>query len=90
LLSSTFYGFDPLTVLRRLSSQIVQFHLADAKGFDGEGFQIGEGEVKNLELFNEVFKFPQRKVLEPWQGHLNLYSGFYAAVEKVGNFYDNK
>ncbi len=90
LLSSTFYGFDPLTVLRRLSNQIVQFHLADAKGFDGEGFQIGEGDAHNLELFNQVFKFPQRKVLEPWQGHLNLYSGFYEAIETIGNFYDIK
>ena len=57
-------------------------HLADYKGEDGEGLQIGEGEITN---FEKIFQNENVKVLEIWQGHLN--SG-YAFKEALFRLYE--
>lgn len=84
LMGSKYYTFDPKIVLQKLKSQIVQFHIADAKGFDGEGYIIGKGDSDNIDLLKTVLKEPKRKVIETWQGHLNLYEGFFETLEVIG------
>ena len=86
LMGANFYGFNPIETLRKLQSHVVHLHVADAKNFDGEGLQLGEGDPNNKELLREVLKFTQVKVLEPWQGHLNLYKGFHKALAIFGDF----
>lgn len=83
LMSSKYYRYDPTYVLKKLESQIVHFHISDAKGFDGEGIQIGEGDEMNLEFLRNILNYPNRKVVEVWQGHLNLFEGFYDALEII-------
>lgn len=90
LMCANYYNFDPNTVLQELHSQIVQFHIADARGYDGEGFQIGNGDLENLDFLKKILEYPQRKVIEVWQGHLNLYSGFIDEVEAIGVLYHGK
>ena len=75
--------YVPTYVLKKLESQIVHFHISDAKGFDGEGIQIGEGDEMNLEFLRNILNYPNRKVVEVWQGHLNLFEGFYDALEII-------
>ena len=58
-------------------------HLSDAIGIDGEGAQIGLGNVD----FEFILSFFQSKNLgfipEIWQGHLNKGEGFKIALNKI-------
>ena len=90
LMSSNYYGYDPGSVLEILEKQIVHFHLADAVGTDGEGIQLGQGETTNNRFLYEVINRPQRKVIEVWQGHLNLYQGFTDALLTIKDFTEDE
>jgi N-acetylneuraminate synthase len=85
-MGSKYFNFDPNKVLDSLKNQIVQFHISDAKGFDGEGIQLGRGDFENYNFLKRVMDLPQRKVIEVWQGHLNLYEGFQDALDSIENF----
>lgn len=85
LMSSKYFDYDPISVLEILQDQIVHFHIADATGIDGEGIQLGQGEPVNRRLISKVLSQRQRKVIEVWQGHLNLYRGFTEAILGVGD-----
>ena len=90
LMSSNYYKYNPSLVLKSLQKQIVHFHLADAIGTDGEGVHLGKGDLENRSFLKEVLGHPQRKVLEVWQGHLNLYEGFSDAIFSVRNLHEEK
>jgi sugar phosphate isomerase/epimerase len=83
LMGANFFGFAPESILHDLGKQIKHFHLADARGFDGEGYHLGEGDVTNLEFLLGVIGRPEVKVIEVWQGHLNLHAGFYKALNSI-------
>jgi sialic acid synthase SpsE/sugar phosphate isomerase/epimerase len=83
LMGANFFNFSPELVLERLHNQIKHFHLADARGFDGEGYHLGEGEASHLDFLLGVISRPETKVVEVWQGHLNMYSGFHKALESI-------
>ena len=55
-------------------------HVSDFKGEDGEGLQVGEGELK---IFDRVLQSNKVKVLEVWQGHLDSGSGFKKALQNL-------
>ena len=58
-------------------------HVVDAKGVDGEGLQIGKGEIdfgglaKDLSCYAPDASF----IPEIWQGHKNNGEGFWLAFE---------
>ena len=58
-------------------------HISDAKGTDGEGLQIGDGEIN----FKEFFKLAKNNnasfIPEIWNGHLDDGKGFKKALEKL-------
>jgi len=83
LMGANFFNFAPESVLEVLGKQIKHFHLADARGFDGEGYHIGEGEENHLDFLLGVIAQPEVKVIEVWQGHLDLYSGFYKSLNSI-------
>lgn len=57
-------------------------HVADFKGEDGEGLQVGDGELK---IFDRVLQSNKVKVLEVWQGHLDNGAGFKKALQNLGS-----
>ena len=64
-------------------------HVVDAKGVDGEGVQIGSGDVPFKELCNSLNNdLPYVAfVPEVWQGHKDSGAGFWDALmflEKSG------
>jgi hypothetical protein len=77
-----------MELLSKLEPQVQHFHLADAKSFDGEGFQVGSGDSNNLPLLLKVMGSSLPKVVEVWQGHLNLYQGFQDALVNLARIYD--
>ncbi len=73
--------------MKKYSKKIINhtcyMHLSDAIGIDGEGAQIGLGNVD----FEFILSFFQSKNLgfipEIWQGHLNKGEGFKIALNKI-------
>lgn len=60
-------------------------HIADAKGIDGEGIEIGFGDNENLEFIKKSLINPNQKVIEVWQGHLDFYAGFRKALKTISD-----
>jgi len=64
---------------------IRHIHFADAYGLDGEGVQIGEGDINFntiMPLFND---YSGTWVPEIWRGHLQNGKGFIEALTKLRN-----
>lgn len=84
-LASNYFGFDFLKGIAALGPYTAHYHLGDSKGLDGEGLQIGEGEIDFVAL-GEVMKKTAPKALfipEIWQGHKNNGGGFVTALERL-------
>ncbi len=64
-------------------------HIVDAQGVDGEGLQIGEGEID----FDNLAKILAEKapdagfIPEIWQGHKNNGEGFWLGLERLENWF---
>lgn len=63
-------------------------HIADAKGVDGEGLQIDEGEIAFVAMGRALQKTaPQASFIpEVWQGHKNEGEGFWVALERLERY----
>jgi sialic acid synthase SpsE/sugar phosphate isomerase/epimerase len=85
MLGCNHMGKDFYDFARRMAPFTGHLHLGDAKGVNGEGLQIGEGDMdfKRLgKILNDgcpnAYFIP-----EIWQGHKNEGSGFWFALEKL-------
>jgi N-acetylneuraminate synthase len=84
-LAANRFGFDFATGLAQLGPHTAHIHFGDARGLDGEGLQVGEGEID----FDEVGRVLRRHapgasfIPEIWQGHKNLGEGFWTALERL-------
>ncbi|MGK7951181.1 MAG: N-acetylneuraminate synthase family protein [Xenococcaceae cyanobacterium] len=60
-------------------------HIADAEGIDGEGLQIGEGDIDFPALAEDLNKTANNASFIPeiWQGHKNDGEGFWTALERL-------
>ncbi len=58
-------------------------HISDAKGTDGEGLQIGNGEINFKEFFELAKNNNASFIPEIWNGHLEDGKGFKKALEKL-------
>lgn len=83
MMACNHFGWNILDFVRKVAPYNVHMHIVDAKGSDGEGVRIGEGNVDFLALFqllNEVN--PNVPFIpEVWQGHKNHGEGFWSALE---------
>jgi len=72
-----------------VSPHTAHLHLVDAQGLDGEGLQIGEGDIdfsflaKQLDLSARKASF----IPEIWQGHENDGEGFWIALERLEKWF---
>jgi len=79
------WGWDDF--LQKVLPYTVHLHVVDAKGVDGEGVQIGDGDVdfsRLRDLMNEYAPNVQF-IPEVWQGHKNKGEGFWAALDFLEN-----
>jgi N-acetylneuraminate synthase len=60
-------------------------HVADALGVDGEGLQIGEGDIDFRSVFGTLDQLAPRAPFLPeiWQGHENRGEGFWVALDRL-------
>ena len=61
-------------------------HVADGAGFDGEGLQIGDGEIDFASLFAVLKQNPCTLIPEIWRGHLFSGRGFITAMERLAPY----
>jgi sialic acid synthase SpsE/sugar phosphate isomerase/epimerase len=71
----------------KIAPYTAHIHMGDAKGVNGEGLQIGEGEIDFVKLGKILNDgCPDASFIpEIWQGHKNNGEGFWVALEKLEN-----
>ncbi len=77
-----FYDFS-----KKIAPFTAHLHLGDAKGLNGEGLQVGEGEI-DFDRLGEILNHgcPEASFIpEIWQGHKNGGEGFWIALERLEN-----
>jgi N-acetylneuraminate synthase len=87
MLTCNHFGQDFYEFAKKIAPFTAHIHMGDAKGVNGEGLQIGEGEIdfiKLAKILNEGC--PNASFIpEIWQGHKNNGEGFWIALEKLEN-----
>ena len=78
-------GLDFYDFATRIAPFTAHLHLGDAQSVNGEGLQIGEGELDFVRLGKILDKgCPEATFIpEIWQGHKNGGEGFWIALEKL-------
>ncbi len=78
-------GQDFYSFAAKVAPVTAHLHLGDAKGLNGEGLQIGDGDID----FNRLGMVlaggaPKASFIpEIWQGHKNFGAGFWRALERL-------
>jgi len=78
-------GFDFYAFAERVGKYTAHIHMGDASGLNGEGLQVGEGEIDFARL-GRIFadQCPHASFIpEIWQGHKNAGNGFWIAMERL-------
>lgn len=85
MLTSNYLGCDFYDFSKKIAPYTAHLHLGDAKGFNGEGLQVGEGEI-DFDKLGQILRdgCPQASFIpEIWQGHKNGGEGFWIALERL-------
>lgn len=76
-------NLDLVNFVRKIKKHIAYFHFSDAIGVDGEGVQIGSGNIKFSRFLKEISDMDLGFIPEIWQGHLNNGKGFDIALKNL-------
>ncbi|MFZ5764269.1 MAG: N-acetylneuraminate synthase family protein [Thermodesulfobacteriota bacterium] len=72
--------------IRTVLPLIRHIHFADAYGLDGEGMQIGEGDIDLDRIMPLFADYRGTWVPEVWRGHLENGQGFLTALERLKSY----
>ncbi len=77
------------TFLDAVGPFVGHMHIADAKGVDGEGLQIGEGDIDFGTLSAQLQRVAPSAgfIPEIWQGHKNDGEGFWTAMDRLEQWF---
>ena len=82
------FGYDFFEFVKNIAPITAHLHLGDALGVNGEGLQIGNGDIDFsvlCRILNELC--PEASFIpEIWQGHKNGGEGFWIALEKLESY----
>ncbi len=62
-------------------------HLSDGSGLDGEGLQIGEGNIDWVHFFRITKEYHGTMIPEIWRGHQHAGQGFVLAIQRLSEAY---
>jgi N-acetylneuraminate synthase len=84
-LTSNHFGTDFYAFAERISPITAHLHLGDARDLNGEGLQVGDGDIDFVRLGGILREGAPRASFIPeiWQGHKNGGEGFWIALEKL-------
>jgi N-acetylneuraminate synthase len=87
MLTCNYFNYDFYVFAKKIAPFTAHIHMGDAKGVNGEGLQIGEGDIDFVKLgliLNDGC--PNASFIpEIWQGHKNNGEGFWIALERLQN-----
>lgn len=66
---------------------ISHLHLSDAAGLDGEGLQIGQGNIDWVRFFKVAKNYHGTMIPEIWRGHQRDGEGFIIAINRLSDAY---
>jgi len=89
MLASNHLNFDFYKFVENIAPFTAHIHIGDAKGLNGEGLQIGDGEINFSKLGKILDQFcPHASFIpEIWQGHKNNGESFWIALEKLESYF---
>lgn len=72
-----------------LAPHAEHLHIVDSVGIDGEGVQIGEGEIDWAALAQQLDRLAPAASFIPeiWQGHVNNGEGFWTALDRLEKWF---
>jgi N-acetylneuraminate synthase len=76
--------------MEELKPYIEYLHIADAAGVDGEGLQIGKGEIAWKKIAPLIKELQVPMTTEIWRGHENQGKGFKEAAKKLERMMENE
>jgi sialic acid synthase SpsE len=84
-LTCNHYGLDFFGFVEKIAPLSAHIHLGDSRGVNGEGLQVGEGDIDFVRLAKILeIGCPEASFIpEIWQGHKNGGEGFWIALEKL-------
>ncbi|HPB71795.1 MAG TPA: N-acetylneuraminate synthase family protein [Phycicoccus sp.] len=88
-LAANFAGASFADYVELLAPHADHLHLVDATGVDGEGVQVGEGDIdwpllaRQLDALAPGVSF----IPEIWQGHVNNGEGFWVALDRLEQWF---
>jgi N-acetylneuraminate synthase len=85
MLTCNYLGLDFYEFAEKIAPITAHLHFGDAKGLNGEGLQIGDGEIDFCRL-GKILNTgcPQATFIpEIWQGHKNGGEGFWVALDRL-------
>ncbi len=62
-------------------------HISDGSGLDGEGLQIGEGNIDWVRFFHLTRDYRGTMIPEIWRGHQHSGQGFILAIQRLSEAY---
>jgi len=76
-------------VIEQLAPRSAHLHIVDAAGIDGEGLQVGAGEIDFAMLARQLDEHAPDAgfIPEIWQGHVNDGEGFWLALERLETWF---
>ena len=85
MLTCNHYKIDFYEFIDKVAPFTAHIHMGDAKGVNGEGLQIGEGDIEFDKLCKILLdKAPKASFIpEIWQGHKNSGEGFWIALDRL-------
>ncbi len=88
-LSANYLGMSFADATDLLAPHTEHLHLVDATGVDGEGVQVGDGEIDWAVLAEQLDEQAPGVSFIPeiWQGHVNDGEGFWLALERLEQWF---
>lgn len=83
MMACNYYKWRLTDFTRLVGANTAHMHVVDALGVDGEGVQIGKGDVDFTELARDLRQHAPgaQFIPEVWQGHKNQGEGFWFALD---------
>ena len=86
------FGLTLADAIELLGPHTDHLHLVDAEGVDGEGVQIGEGEVDWAQAARSLRQYcPDAGFIpEIWMGHRNVGEAFWTALDRLEEWFGTR
>lgn len=88
-LAATFHHQPFSEYVDVMGPYIEHLHIVDATGVDGEGVQVGDGEVDFRDLAQRLDRLAPHAPFIPeiWQGHVDGGAGFFTALDRLESWF---